>query len=53
MKTQLLQVNKLSKGLGALIGKTATKTFEARSLVGTISIQLLLMNTWKALMIHP
>jgi hypothetical protein len=33
--------------------ETATKTLEARSLVGTISFQLLLVDTWKALMSHP
>jgi hypothetical protein len=48
-----LQIQKLSKGLGALTGKTATEILEARSLVGTISFQLLLVDTWKALMIHP
>jgi hypothetical protein len=42
----------MSKSLGALIGKTATKTLDARFLVGTFSIQLLLTDTWKALRNH-
>jgi hypothetical protein len=47
-----IQIRKLSKILGALIGKTAKKTLEAGTLLGAISIQLLLVVTWKALNIH-
>jgi hypothetical protein len=49
----IFQTKKLSNLLGTLIRQTAKKNLDAGILVGAISVQLLLVDTWKALRNHP